>query len=76
MNVNLAVQILSPSLARMIRDAMKDIEVIISLTEKDMLNQLADLCEKWIMLLIYAMAEIDHTHQRIHPIGNDSPGCS
>ena len=41
------MQILSTSVARMIRDAIKDIKVVVSLTKKDMLNHLADLCEKW-----------------------------
>ena len=41
------MQILSASVAIMTRDAIKDIEVVISLTKKDMLNHLADLCGKW-----------------------------
>ena len=41
------MQILSASVARMIRDTIKDIEVVISLTKKDMLNHVVDLCEKW-----------------------------
>ena len=41
------MQILSALVAIMTRDAIKDIEVVISLTKKDMLNHVADLCEKW-----------------------------
>lgn len=47
MNVSLATQFLSGSVARMIKDAINDDEISLSLREKGMYSHLANLCEKW-----------------------------
>ena len=52
MNVSLAVQILSQSVAKMIRDAIDDEEVVVgSIRNKGILNHTADLCEKWNLVV-------------------------
>ena len=47
MNVSLATQVLSASVAKMIRDAIADDEIQLPIRKKEMYNHLADLCEKW-----------------------------
>jgi hypothetical protein len=45
MNVNLATQLLSRSTVEMIRDAIADDDIVLSLQKKGMYNHVADLCE-------------------------------
>lgn len=47
MNVSLAMQVLSASVARMIRAAIEDDEIFLELRNKRMYTHLADLCENW-----------------------------
>ena len=47
MNVNLATQLLSRSTVVMIRDAIADDYIVLSLQKKGMYNHVADLCEHW-----------------------------
>ncbi|KAL7533595.1 hypothetical protein ACHAXR_005333 [Thalassiosira sp. AJA248-18] len=47
MNVKLAMQVLSASVARMIREAIADNDITLQLKRKGMYNHLADLYEKW-----------------------------
>lgn len=47
MNVSLTMQVLSASVAKMIRDAINDDEVVLSLKNKGIYNHIANLCEKW-----------------------------
>ena len=47
MNVNLATQLLSRSTVEMIRDAIADDNIVLSLQKKGMYNHVADLCEHW-----------------------------
>ena len=47
MNVSLAMQVLSASVARMIRSAINDDEIFLALRNKNMYTHLADLCENW-----------------------------
>ena len=47
MNVALAMQILSASVARMIRTAITDDDIVLALDNKNVYHHLADLCEKW-----------------------------
>ena len=46
-NVNLATQLLSRSTVEMIRDAIADDNIVLSLQKKGMYNHVADLCEHW-----------------------------
>ena len=47
MNVSLAAQVLSGSVATMVRDAIRDRAVKLQIKNKNMYNHLADLCENW-----------------------------
>lgn len=47
MNVSLAMQLLSASVASMIREAINDEEVRLPFENKNMYNHLADLCQYW-----------------------------
>ena len=47
MNVSLAAQVLSKSVATMIRDAISDQTVKLQIKNKGIYNHLANLCEKW-----------------------------
>jgi hypothetical protein len=47
MNVNLVTQLLSRSTVEMIRDAIADDKIVLSLQRKGMYNHVADLCEHW-----------------------------
>ena len=47
MNVSLAAQVLSGSVATMVRDAIRDRAVKLQIKNKKMYNHLADLCDKW-----------------------------
>ena len=47
MKVNLATQLLSRSTVVMIRDAIADDDIVLSLQKKGMYNHVADLCEHW-----------------------------
>ncbi|KAL9182387.1 hypothetical protein ACHAXT_013039 [Thalassiosira profunda] len=47
MCVSLAMQVLSMSVALMIREAIADVEIELSLRVKGMYNHVADLCENW-----------------------------
>ena len=47
MNVALAMQILSASVARMIRTAITDDDIVLALDNKNVYHHLADLYEKW-----------------------------
>ena len=47
MNVNLAAQILSGSVATMPRDAIKDRIVKLKIKNRNLYNDLANLCENW-----------------------------
>ena len=47
MNVSLAMQLLSASVALIIREAIADDEVVLPLNNKNIYNHVANLCEKW-----------------------------
>jgi hypothetical protein len=47
MNASLATQLLSRSTVEMIRDALADEDIVLSLQKKGMYNHVADLCEHW-----------------------------
>ena len=47
MNVSLAAQVLSGSVATMVRDAIRDRAVKLQIKNKNMYNHLADLCDNW-----------------------------
>jgi hypothetical protein len=47
MNVNLATQLLSSSTVEMIRDAIADDDIVLSLQNQGMYSHVADLCEHW-----------------------------
>ena len=47
MNVSLATQLLSASVATMIREAIADLEITLPFRNRDVYNHLADLCDKW-----------------------------
>jgi hypothetical protein len=47
MNVKLAMQLLSQSTVDMIRYAISDHGIVLSLRNKSMYNHVADLCEHW-----------------------------
>ena len=47
MNVSLAAQVLSGSVATMVRDAIRDRAVKLQIKNKKMYNHLADLCDNW-----------------------------
>ena len=47
MNVSLAMQLFSASVAAMIRDAIKDEEVRLPFENRNIYNHLADLCQYW-----------------------------
>ena len=47
MNVNLAMQLLSRSTVVMIRDAIADDGIVLSLQKKGIYNHVVDLCEHW-----------------------------
>ena len=47
MNVNLATQLLSQSTVEMIRCAIADDGITLSLNNKGIYNQVADFCERW-----------------------------
>ncbi|KAL7542027.1 hypothetical protein ACHAWF_011062 [Thalassiosira exigua] len=51
MNVSLAMQILSASVARMIREAIADDEIKLILRNKGMYNHIAHLCENWNLVV-------------------------
>ena len=51
MNVSLAMQVLSASVASMIRSAINDDEIFLALENKQMYNHLADLCDKWDLVV-------------------------
>ena len=47
MNVKLATQLLSQSTVEMIRNAIADDGVVLSMRNKGMYNHVADFCEQW-----------------------------
>ena len=47
MNVSLAMQVFSASVAKILRDAINDDELTLAMDNKVVYNHLADLCEKW-----------------------------
>ena len=47
MHVSLTMQVLSASVARMIRAAIEDDDIFLAMRNKAIYNHLADLCDNW-----------------------------
>ncbi len=65
MNVNLATQLLSQYTVEMIRDAIANDNIVLSLQIKGMYNHVADLCEHW-----NGVADICNSQDGLHMPGN------